>query len=329
MFARYAGFLRVILFDRLRALRIPTMIDSNALPEATTNATFNATLPMDTHNGLALNLASALPFGESLATHYSTAVPYPHIVIDDFLPATFAEEILANFPVETEKNLKEYALNYSGIQKNKRQVSPQDCNAFCRTAFGFFNAAPFLQFLEGLTGISGLISDPYFNGGGFHEISSGGKLGIHADFRIHEQLHMVRRINVLIYLNKNWQEHYGGCLEIWDKSMFKRQRSIAPIFNRCIVFNTDATSYHGHPEPLTCPDGITRKSIALYYYTASKAVYDELPSHNTMYVGRPNEDAHSRKQALILRLQNYAKDCLPPILFRALRMVKQRIKGAP
>jgi Rps23 Pro-64 3,4-dihydroxylase Tpa1-like proline 4-hydroxylase len=304
------------------------MKNTYALPDTTTNVAFHGTLPMEINNGMALDPVSAFKFGETLSTHYRAATPYPHVVIDNFLPKAFAEKILENFPIETEKNSSEYALNYSGIQKNKRQVKPQDCNDFCRNAFGFFNSAPFLQFVEGLTGINGLISDPYFNGGGFHEISSGGKLGIHADFRIHEELHLVRRINVLIYLNSNWEEHYGGCLEIWDKSMCEKQRSIAPLFNRCVVFNTDATSYHGHPEPLTCPEGVTRKSIALYYYTASKAVYDETPSNSTMYVDRPNEDAYSRKQALILRLQNYAKDFLPPILFRTLRTVKQRIKGA-
>ena len=288
--------------------------------------TISATIPIDTEKGLFLTPQKARDYGQELAKTYGSAAPYPHIVIDNFLPQDLAEDILTNFPYETEKNAAEYALNYSGVQKNKRQVYPNDCNAFCRDLFGFFNSASFLQFLEGLTGIEGLIADPYFNGGGFHETSQHGKLGIHADFRVHEQLHLQRRLNLLIYLNKNWQEEFGGCLEIWDRSMTKNVHSILPIFNRCAVFNTDADSYHGHPDPLNCPPDVTRKSIALYYYTASKAIYEEVPSNTTMYVARPNENAYTKKQATKLRLQNYAKDFLPPILFRKLRQLKQKIR---
>lgn len=283
-------------------------------------------IPIETDSGIFLDPLKARAFGETLTQKYTTAAPYPHIAIDDFLPTDLANQILDNFPYESQKNASEYALNYSGIQKNKRQVFPNDCNVFCRHLFGFFNAAPFLQFLEGLTGIEGLIADPYFNGGGFHEISTGGKLGVHADFRVNEQLHLQRRMNVLIYLNKNWQETYGGCLEIWDQSMQQKVHSIAPLFNRCVVFNTDAHSYHGHPEPLTCPPDVTRKSIALYYYTASKGIYAEVPTNTTMYVSRPNEDAYAKKQAAKLRIQNYMKDFIPPVLFRMIRQLKQKMK---
>ena len=283
-------------------------------------------IPIETRDGIFLDPQKARAFGKQLAERYNNTQPYPHIAIDNFFPPALAEDIIKNFPHESEKNAAEYVLNYSGIQKNKRQVHPNDCNAFCRNIFGFFNSASFLQFLEGLTGIKGLIADPYFNGGGFHEISTGGKLAIHADFRIHEQLHLQRRLNVLIYLNPNWQESFGGCLEIWDRAMKQKVASILPIFNRCVVFNTDADSYHGHPEPLNCPPDITRKSIALYYYTASKVIYEEVPSNTTMYVARPNENAYTKKQAKKLRLQNYAKDFLPPILFRKLRQFKQKIR---
>lgn len=285
-----------------------------------------AMIPVETNDGIFLDPLKARAFGQGFAEKYSTASPYPHIVIDGFLPSDLAEKILDNFPNEPEKKAKEYALNYANIQHKKRQVFPNDCNEFCRNLFGFFNSASFLQFLEGLTGIEGLIADPYFNGGGFHEISTGGKLAVHADFRIHEQLHLQRRMNVLIYLNKDWRDEYGGCLEIWDKSMQQKIRSVAPLFNRCVVFNTDAHSYHGHPDPLTSPPDITRKSIALYYYTASKGVYSEVPSSTTMYVSRPNDNAYTRKKAMKLRVQNYIKDFLPPVMFRAIRKIKQKMK---
>jgi Rps23 Pro-64 3,4-dihydroxylase Tpa1-like proline 4-hydroxylase len=289
-------------------------------------AVIRATLPVSTADGLFLNPTAARAYGEQLAATYRHASPYPHIAIDDFLPADLIAAIVANFPSDSAgKNPEEYALNYKGIQEHKRQVFPNDCNAFCRDLFGFFNSAPFLQFLEGITGIDGLIADPYFHGGGFHETSRGGKLGIHADFRLHEQLHLERRLNLLIYLNPDWKEEYGGQLEIWDPTMQHKVHSIAPLLNRCAIFNTDATSYHGHPEPLTCPEGMTRKSIALYYYTASTAIYAQVASSSTMYMARPGESALSKKQAAKLRWQNHLKDVVPPILFRALRQLKQRL----
>ena len=148
-----------------------------------------------------------------------------------------------------------------------------------------------LRFLEGITNMQGLLPDPYFAGGGFHEISSGGLLGIHADFRVNEGLQLIRRVNVLIYLNKNWQDAYGGKLELWDKSMQNKVKEVAPLFNRCVIFNTDADSFHGHPEPLTTPPDITRKSIALYYYTALPIANDTGESRHTNYVARPNDTA--------------------------------------
>jgi hypothetical protein len=178
-----------------------------------------------------------------------------------------------------------------------------------------------------LTGIEGLLPDPYYNGGGFHEISRGGKLGIHADFRINEQLHLSRRLNVLIYLNKGWDDDFGGKFEIWSKDALSMERAISPLFNRCVVFNTDGNSYHGHPEALNTPENVTRKSIALYYYTASKAIYAEVNSHGTMYVARPGDGFMIQKDVIRHNIINYARDwILPPMVYRQIRKAIQKIK---
>ena len=277
----------------------------------------NATLPININNGIFLDAKKARNFGNKLVDDYCQAQPYPHIVIDNFLPNAFIDEIINNFPIQKLQDDKLHESGYSGL--HKRQIFPESCNNYIRNVFSFFNSSPFLQFLEGLTTIDSLIGDPYFTGGGFHEISRGGKLGVHADFRINEQLHLNRRINILIYLNKNWKDAYGGFLEMWDKSIKNKVESIAPIFNRCVIFNTGADSYHGHPEPLNTPDNITRKSIALYYYTSSKRVYEDTPAHSTMYFARPSDNIDVKKQAIKLRGDNYLKDWLPPVFFRKIR----------
>jgi len=284
-----------------------------------------ATLPVECSDLYKLDSKEARSLGEMLSHEFHAAEPFSHIVIDNFLPNSFIEEILRIFPSKTLSDDKYYEDGYSGL--HKRQVSPESCNHHVRSVFHFFNSAPFLQFLQGLTSIDSLIGDPYFNGGGFHEIFKGGKLGVHADFRINEQLHLARRLNVLIYLNKDWHSEYGGDLEIWSRDMKYQCKSISPEFNRCVIFCTDTDSYHGHPEPLNTPHGVTRKSLALYYYTASKRIYEDLPSDSTMYVARPADGAYIKREAAMLRMQNYLKDWLPPAVFRSVVSVRRYLKN--
>jgi hypothetical protein len=282
------------------------------------------TLPVSEDGSLSLDQKISRSFGEKLSESYINAAPFPHIVIDEFLPISFAEELLKLFPLNSLSGDEFYEEGYTGL--HKRQISPESCVGRVRNIFHFFNSAPILQFLEGLTSINSLIGDPYFDGGGFHETSHGGKLGIHADFRINKKLNLSRRINMIIYLNKDWNESYGGNLELWDSGMRRKFDSIAPIFNRCVIFNTNADSYHGHPDPLVLPDNITRKSIALYFYTASKSIYKDIPAHSTMYVARQNDSSDLKRQVSKLRRQNYLNDWLPPIAFRLLSNVKKVIK---
>tara|TARA_Y100000287_G_scaffold143386_1_gene118113 strand:- start:3 stop:521 length:519 start_codon:yes stop_codon:yes gene_type:complete len=143
-----------------------------------------------------------------------------------------------------------------------------------------------------LTGIEEiLIPDPYFLGGGLHEIKKGGFLKIHSDFNFHPQMKLSRRLNLLLYLNKDWQEDYGGHIEFWDRSMKECGKKFLPIFNRMVIFSTTHSSFHGHPEPLNCPETRSRKSIALYYYSNGRPkneVHKDLDNQfrTTMWKGR-------------------------------------------
>ncbi len=284
----------------------------------------NPVLPIDLADGFKLDPKQARSIGESLASGYCFAEPFPHIVLDNFLPAELAAGLRQHFPRETLASDVVFDVGYAG--HHKRQILPADCDDFCRRAFDFFNSQPFLEFLEGLSAIPALLPDPYFVGGGFHEISRGGKLGIHADFRINNQLHLSRRMNVIIYLNEDWRDEYGGCLELWSRDMARKVKGVAPLMNRCVIFNTDADSYHGHPEPLTTPDGVLRRSVALYYYTASRAIYDEIPNRGTMYAARPGEDATNRREAAQLRREQHLNEWVPPALLRYSRGAMRRLR---
>jgi len=284
----------------------------------------NPVLPIDLSSGFLLSPQRAREIGESLSDEYCFAEPFPHIVLENFLPADIASGLLAHFPQEKLESDVVFDVGYAG--HHKRQVHPSDCDDFCRRAFDFFNSQPFLEFLEGLSGIEALLPDPYFVGGGFHEIGRGGKLGIHADFRINNRLHLRRRMNVIVYLNEGWREEYNGALELWSRDMKRMVKRIAPEFNRCVIFNTEADSLHGHPDPLTTPEGVFRRSVALYYYTASKAIYDEVPNRSTMYAARPGEDAVGRREAAQLRRAQYLAGWVPPEVLRYSRAIIRRMR---
>ena len=147
-----------------------------------------------------------------------------------------------------------------------------------------------MLFLERLSGIEGLIADPHLDGGGLHQIERGGRLAVHADFSRNWKLQLERRLNLLVYLNEDWDESYGGHLELWDRSMTRADQRILPVFNRCVIFSTDSTSYHGHPDPLTCPEDRTRKSLALYYYTVERPREKRSSARSTVWRARPGEE---------------------------------------
>lgn len=245
------------------------------------NSSYQHTLPMRHDGDFCLDISQARNFGQQYRDQYQSARPFSHMVFDNFLPVQFCQDLLNGLP---RQNLQSDSFFIGRkYEHNKRRVQPEDCGARARNLFRFFNSMCFVEFLSALTGIQGLIPDPHYLGGGYHVIGTNGKLGIHADFRIHPVLHLHRRINVLIYLNHDWKSEYGGALELWSRDMSRSEVQIQPLFNRCVIFNTDADSFHGHPEPLATPSGVVRKSVALYYYTASESIYKEVPNLDTNF----------------------------------------------
>jgi len=217
----------------------------------------------------------------TLREQYANAQPFPHIVIDGLFDDADLDAVLDDFPTaETMRwvrfdNRLEKKLGFS----HEQSVVSERVRRFLDAMNGF----EMLLFLEQLSGIEGLIPDPYFGGGGLHQIEPGGFLKIHADFNVHPKLHLDRRLNMLTYLNKGWREEWGGHLELWDSEMQKCRVKIAPLFNRTVVFSTTDTSFHGHPHPLASPAGVTRKSVSLYYYTAGRPESERSEPHNTIF----------------------------------------------
>ncbi|MHB8528240.1 MAG: 2OG-Fe(II) oxygenase [Caulobacteraceae bacterium] len=257
--------------------------------------------------------------GAELCEAYRAAQPFPHVVIDDFLPAETLEMCLAEFPSKK----GEADVTFDRPQERlKTQFNPDTFGPPTRTLFYSFNSRPFIGVLENITGIKGLIPDPYFLGAGFHEIQQGGHLSVHTDFNHHKPMDVERRINVLIYLNKGWKSEYGGQLELWNRDMSACVERVVPEFNRCVIFNTTDSSYHGNPNPVSHPTGVSRKSIALYYYTATWSAATR--EHTTQFRGRPGA---GDKTDWTVRARETVADWTPPILGRALRGARRRLRG--
>lgn len=221
------------------------------------------------------SLVERLP---SHSSEFRTATPFPNIVIDGAIDERILEKVRRTFPTLSEMSTQFHGHHEVKSAENNWHRIPSPI----RSLLADLNSDSFIDALEELSGIKGLIADTRLIGGGLHQIGRGGKLDVHADFNYYEATRLHRRLNVLLYLNRGWKPDWGGQLELWPDDFSYCRRSIDPTFNRMVVFATTSTSFHGHPKPLTCPANVTRKSLALYYYTAYPGP-DAREAHSTLF----------------------------------------------
>jgi hypothetical protein len=218
-----------------------------------------------------------------LTEQYRSAQPFPHVVLDDVLFADAFARAAAEFPAMRDPFWKGY-LHVNETKYGNTQ--PDTWGPTLTEVAKEFVSPEFVGFLEELTGITGLLPDWSMDGGGLHQTLRGGHLNIHADFTTHHvHEHWSRRVNILLYLNEEWRDEWGGKLELWDKDMTAAQAKVEPAGNRMLIFTTSEDSFHGHPDALTCPDDVARRSMALYYFTEEEHAVRK----STNYRARPDE----------------------------------------
>lgn len=242
---------------------------------------------MHASNGLSILNPRILDETQEHRSRFASAVPFPHLVLDDFLDEAFARELLATFPAFERGN----SVGDDGAQGGKstldriRQVGP----AWQRLDDAI-QSPGFLHAIGQLTGIDGLLYDPWYLGGGTHENRDGMSLDPHVDFNFHPSERWHRRLNLIVYLNPGWREEWGGCLELFrdPHADARPSRSIAPAFNRCVIFETSERSWHAF-DRIRLPQehaGLTRRSVALYFYSKDRPEEETAPRHTTFYVKR-------------------------------------------
>lgn len=240
---------------------------------------------------------------------YRRAEPFPHAVFDGLFPDDVVRAVVDAFPGPHDPMWHRYDREHEvKLETQGEDRLPWSISEYLHQ----LNSAPMLDFLVELTGIEGLLPDPYFFGGGLHQIEPGGLLDVHADFNRHSKLPLFRRLNLITYLNDDWQETYQGHLELWSSSAAIKR--IAPVFNRTVIFTISAQALHGHPVPLACPPGRTRRSVAVYYYTVDPppGEADDV-ARSTFWLGQKGA-----RPALRI-----AKDLVPPIAWRASKRLAQ------
>jgi Rps23 Pro-64 3,4-dihydroxylase Tpa1-like proline 4-hydroxylase len=214
---------------------------------------------------------------------YYNQHPFPHIILDNFF-----DETLINTASDEAKDL------FTNINQNEHRFTPSDSHdqqifkrfiretdkmtPIIKLISQYVNSEAFLEWLRAVTDMPGLVGDDYYFGGGLHVTGRGGKLGIHHDFNFLGDANnpsLYRKVNMLVYLNKDWDDSWGGNLELWEKDLSSMVHEIKPLFNRVVLFNIEDAP-HGHPHPLNCPNNESRRSLAYYFY-------DKTPVNNKLY----------------------------------------------
>ncbi|MFZ0815724.1 MAG: 2OG-Fe(II) oxygenase [Candidatus Sulfotelmatobacter sp.] len=221
----------------------------------------------------------------ALARQYRENKPCPHILLEDFLDPDVAAEMAAQFPQPTSDAWTQYKhANENKLGMPKREMFPETIRAVTDE----LNSPEFVAWVSELTGIPNLMADPMLEGGGLHQSGPGGYLNVHTDFSMHHfHTDWHRRVNLILYLNPGWQPEWGGALELWEAKMARCGAKYLPLLNHALIFTTDERSLHGFPDPLTCPEGQSRKSLALYYYTVEQG--RNVSGHSTDYFARPQD----------------------------------------
>jgi Rps23 Pro-64 3,4-dihydroxylase Tpa1-like proline 4-hydroxylase len=229
---------------------------------------------------------------DNLNVTFKQAYPFPHIIIDNF----FDEDILnrslqeivqyndwASDPYNQAagNQVNKFYTPYSGSDEELTRMGKEIPHT--KYVLDYLQSSECISFMEKLSGIKNLLGDEKLMACSVHKVIRGGKLLVHADHNTHYVTGLHRRLNILLYLNKNWQDEWNGHLELWNKDLTTQTHKIVPIFNRVVIFEVTDDAFHGHPIPIETPDGVFRLSFAGYYCTIERPEYEMTPRHDVLW----------------------------------------------
>lgn len=257
---------------------------------------------------------------DELKKRLRAARPFPFVVIDGFLDEPTARKIAASYP-SFDRALS-HGFSFDFVNE-RRKVQVTDSSKFpepVKLLEEATSSPAFIRDLEYITGIPKLLADRELVGGGMHLTAGGGRLDVHVDFNFEERRRFHRRLNLLVYLNADWDPTWGGELELWDPDVTKCQHRFDLRLGRCVLFETSEISYHG-VQPVRCPPGMARQSFAAYYYTREAPEGWDGATHSTIFRARPEEKI---RRYLLMPMERFRRETVPAVK----REVKVRLKRA-
>ncbi|MGI4792604.1 MAG: 2OG-Fe(II) oxygenase [Janthinobacterium lividum] len=253
---------------------------------------------------------------ESLSRRFAEARPFPHLVLENLFDDGALEAIDREFDAVDRGEW----ISYDTANEVKFGTRPNaQLGRAAQAYFDTIHRGQFVSFLSAVTGIKGLIPDPMLRGGGLHEIPIGGKFAVHVDFNRHTDTLLDNRLVMITYLNKDWPDSYGGALELWTREGCVEK--VLPTFGRTILFSQSAESLHGHPEPVACPPGRTRRSIAAYFYSNGRPDVSPAERRTTQFLS-PARDPRTTAQ----QVKAAARYVMPPVLVDGLKLAKRLVR---
>ena len=224
-----------------------------------------------------------------LARVFAQAKPFRHVVVEPFLQPEALTALMGEFPAFA----AERARNELG-EVGRKAVVPgiRTIGPAYRAFDELLRSQSLLDLLGQITGIEKLLYDQDYVGGGTHENLHGQDLDLHIDFNYHPARGWHRRLNLILFLNEEWRPEWGGCLELHRDPWHPDQDEVAkvtPVANRAVLFETTERSWHGFPRIHLPADRqqVSRKSVAVYYYTAERPAAETAAPHGTVYVPQP------------------------------------------
>lgn len=257
--------------------------------------------------------------GEALRAEYAKAKPWPHIVVNDAFPEWLLDMVAAECAA-----LEETRLIKTDTDRLVKQEVSEGLGAATQGLLDLLDSARFRDFVSTITGVSDLLSDPTHKFAGVHRTPPGGFTKIHRDFEVHPTTRLFHRVNLLIYLNRDCPEAYGGSLELWPADMSVLGRRIFPRFNTMVLWETHGATLHGLPDPVTCPPGRMRLSVASYYYTTIRRVAAPGERRVRYWAARPGEDQSIERMSW----QDHLRELIPDPAYELLRAARDWISRA-
>ena len=266
--------------------------------------------------------ATAGLFGqaESLRHEYLTAKPWPHVVVEDAFPDELLDIVAAECA-----GLDEGRLIKSNDDRQIKQEAAEGLGPATTRFLELVEGTSFREFISRITGVDDILPDPTHKFAGAHRTPPGGFTKIHRDFEVHPSSGLFHRLNLLVYLNRDWPELYGGSLELWPADMSAMGRRIFPRFNTMVLWETHNGTLHGLPDPVNCPPDRMRLSVACYYYTKEPRPAASGERRARYWAARPGEDRSIERMSW----QDHLRSVAPEPLRKMVRAARNRILRKP